>query len=175
MTDCNLRAKPCLGSRRWRKQTANIVLEKMGVSFLQLLILGKVWSQIVICHHATISHVNFSRFGPLKIKISDKNLWHHNPLGIVNHIGFLNVNKLIIGWKIGTKKIIVCKNAKYFIITSPGFAQFRNLISYTLAFIFFWHSNQSPEFSFVAILYILSITLKHNSPSYKYKASLFNM
>merc|ERR1711954_402534 len=35
--------------------------------------------------------------------------------------------------------------------------------------------KQSPEFSFVAILYVFSITLKHNSPSYKYKASLLNM
>merc|ERR1711954_352733 len=30
-------------------------------------------------------------------------------------------------------------------------------------------------FSFVAISYIISIILKHNSPSYKYEASLFNM
>ena len=120
--------------------------------------------------------VKFSWFGLLQIKISDQIFLGHNLLGIVNHIGFWNVKKLIIGWKIGTQKIIVCKNAKYFIITSPGFAQFRNSISYTFAYIFcLWQSNQSPEFSFVAILYILSITLKHNSPSYKYKASLFNM
>ena len=39
---------------------------------------------------------------------SNKNIWQfflgHNPLGIVNHIGFINVKKLIIGWKIGTKQ-----------------------------------------------------------------------
>merc|ERR1712081_12516 len=104
--------------------------------------------QIAIRRRATISRVSFSRFGLLQIKISDNFFIGHNPLGIVNHIGFINVKKLIFGRKIGTKKIIVCKNAKYFIITSPGFAQFKNSISYTF-----------PEFSFVAISYILSITL----------------
>ena len=45
------------------------------------------------------------------------------------------------------KKIIVCRNAKYFIITSSGFAQFRNSISNTFAY-FFISGNQiqSPEF-----------------------------
>ena len=44
-------------------------------------------------------------------------------------------------------KIIVCKDAKYFIITSSGFAQFRNSISNTFAY-FFISGNQiqSPEF-----------------------------
>ena len=44
-------------------------------------------------------------------------------------------------------KIIVCKDAKYFIITSSGFAQFRNSISNTFAY-FFISGNQiqSQEF-----------------------------
>ena len=39
----------------------------------------------------------FSRFGLLQIKISDNNLWGHNPFWIFNRIVFLNVKKLNIG------------------------------------------------------------------------------
>ena len=37
-----------------------------------------------------------------------------------------------------------------------------------------WQSNQCPKFSWAAILYFLSITLKHIPLLYKHKASLFN-
>ena len=44
---------------------------KWGSVFLNFLILDTVLSHIIICCRATIECVNFSRFWPLKIKISD--------------------------------------------------------------------------------------------------------
>ena len=108
-------------------------LKKIGSVFYNFLIRVLLRPQIAIRSCATISRINFSRFGHLQIKISDKIFLGHNPLGIVNRIGFWNVKKLISGWKIGTWKIIVCKNQKDFIITSSGFAKFWNSISYTFA------------------------------------------
>ena len=133
-------------------------LKKIGSVFYNFLIWVLLRPQIAIRSCATISRVNFSRFGHLQIKISDKIFLGHNPLGIVNRIGFWNVKKLINEWKIGTWKIIVCKKPKYFIITSSGFAQFWNSISYTLAwFLYLWQSNQSSKFSILSrIIYSLN-------------------
>ena len=104
-------------------------LKKIGSVFYNFLIRVLLRPQIAIRSCATISRINFSRFGHLQIKISDKIFLGHNPLGIVNRIGFWNVKKLISGWKIGTWKIIVCKNQKDFIITSSGFSKFWNSIA----------------------------------------------
>ena len=131
-----------LWSKSWRKQTSIFFQKTWGSVFYNFLIRALLRPQIAIRRCATISRANFSRFGLLQIKISHKNFLGNNPLGIVNCIGFGNVKKLISGWKIGTWKIIVCKKPKYFIITSSGFAQFWNSISYTLAwFLYLCQSN----------------------------------
>jgi len=100
-----------LGSKSWRKQTPIFFQKKWGSVLFNFFIRALLRPQIAIWHRATISRVNFSRFGLLQIKISDNYFLGHNPLGIVNHIGFINVKKLIIGWKIGTKNnsLQVCK------------------------------------------------------------------
>ena len=51
--------------------------------FLNFLIQCMAGSQIAICHRVTISPVFFFRFGPLKSKISDKNLLDNYPLSIL--------------------------------------------------------------------------------------------
>ena len=147
-----------LGSKSWRKQTLIFFQKKLGSVFYNFLIRALLRPQIAIQSCATISRVNFSRFGHLQIKISDKIFLGHNPLGIFNRSGFGNVKKLINEWKIGTWKIIVCKKPKYFIITSSGFAQFWNSISYTLAwFLYLCQSNQSSKFSILSrIIYSLN-------------------
>ena len=120
--------------------------KKWDCAIFNFLIWVLLRPQIAIRSCATISRVNFSRFGHLQIKISDKIFLGHNPLGIFNRSGFGNVKKLINEWKTGTWKIIVCKKPKFFIITSSGFAQFWNSISYTLAwFLYLWQSNQSSK------------------------------
>ena len=80
-------ALPCLGSKSWWKLSPYFSKKWWFVLF-NFLIQCTIWSQIAIPCCTIISHVNFSRFGPLQIKISDKNLSGHNPLGIVYHIGF---------------------------------------------------------------------------------------
>ena len=119
--------------KKLKKIDPHYIFKKRGSALFNFFIRGTVWSQIAIRRRATISHAKFSRFWLLQIKKSDKIFLGHNPLGIVNRIGFWNVKKLISGWKIGTWKIIVCKNPKDFIITSSGFAKFWNSISYTFA------------------------------------------
>ena len=158
-----------LGSKSWRKQPPIFFQKKWGSVFFNFLIQALLRPQIAIRRRANISRVIFSWFWPLKIKISGKKLYGHNPLGMLNHIGFQNLgpfkskylttiteaitlwglltilvfkmyNRLNTGLKIDTKRMRVCKNAKY-IITSLSFAQFRNsryhqnqdIISYTFA------------------------------------------
>ena len=77
-----------LGSKSWRKQTPIIFQKKLGSVFFNFLIRGTVGSQIAIRRRATNSRVIFSWFWPLKIKKSQKKLYGHNPLGILNHISF---------------------------------------------------------------------------------------
>ena len=69
--------------------------KRLYLENLKLLSLKKITGSYIkkVC----ISRVHFSRFGLLQIEISDKFSLGHNPLGIVNHIGFINVKKLIIG------------------------------------------------------------------------------
>ena len=62
--------------------------KKCGSVFFNFLIQALLRPQIAIRQRAHISLVIFSKFEPLQIKISDNNYWGHNPLGIVNHIGF---------------------------------------------------------------------------------------
>ena len=62
--------------------------KKLGSVFFNFLIQALLRPQIAIRRLAHISLVIFSKFEPLQIKISDNNYWGHNPLGIVNHIGF---------------------------------------------------------------------------------------
>ena len=90
--------------KKMKKTDPNFFQKKWRSVFYNFLIWVLLRPQIAIRRRATISRVNFSRFGLLQIKISDKFFLGHNPLGIVNHIGFINVKKLIIGWKIGTKQ-----------------------------------------------------------------------
>ena len=71
------------------KKTAPIFFFfKWGSVFFNFLIQALLRPQIAIRQLAHISLVIFSKFEPLQIKISDNNYWGHNPLGIVNHIGF---------------------------------------------------------------------------------------
>ena len=77
-----------LGSKSWRKQTHIFFWKKWGSVFFMFLIRALLRPQITIWRRANISHVIFSWFWPLKIKISGKKLYGHNPHGILNHIGF---------------------------------------------------------------------------------------
>ena len=61
-----------------RTDTAFFDEKKRGSVFFTFFIQAMVWSQIVIHHRVTFSCLNFSRIGPLEIKIFE----------ILNHIGF---------------------------------------------------------------------------------------
>ena len=92
-----------LGSKSWRKQTLIFFQKKLGYVFYNFLIWALLRPQIAIRRRATISRANFSRFGLLQIRISDKILLGHNPLGIVNHIVFLNVKN----WQKELQNVII--------------------------------------------------------------------
>ena len=85
-------ALPCLGSKSWWKLSPYFSKKWWFVLF-NFLIQCTIWSQIAIPRCTIISHVNFSRFGPLQIKISDKNLGGHIPLRIVNHLCAWNIKQ----------------------------------------------------------------------------------
>ena len=61
--------------------------------FIMFLIGALLRPQIAIRRRANISCVIFSCFWPLKIIISGKKLYGHNPLGMLNHSGFENFIK----------------------------------------------------------------------------------
>ena len=69
-------------------------LKKLGSVFYNFLIQSLLRPQIVIRRRAIISRVISSLFWPLKIQISQKKLFGHNPLGMLNHIGFQNFKKV---------------------------------------------------------------------------------
>ena len=83
-----------LGSKSCRKQTPIIFQKKWGSVFFNFLIRALLRPQIAIRICAIFSRVIFSLFWPLKIKISQKKLYGHNPLGMLNHIGFQNFKKV---------------------------------------------------------------------------------
>ena len=68
--------------------------EKIRVFFFNFLIQALLRPQNAIWIRAIISRVIFSWFWPFKIKISWKKLYGHNPLGMLNHIGFQNFKKV---------------------------------------------------------------------------------
>ena len=61
---------------------------KWGSVFFNFLIGAPLKPQITIRGHANISGIIFSGFWPLKIKMSGKKLYFHNPVGMLNHNGF---------------------------------------------------------------------------------------
>ena len=76
-----------LRSKSWRKETPFFV-KKWGSIFFNVLIRALLRPQIAIRRRANISCVIFSWFWPLKIEKSEKKLYGHNPLRILNHIGY---------------------------------------------------------------------------------------
>merc|ERR1711954_408243 len=83
-----------LRSKRYRKQTLIIFLNKWGSVFFNFLIRVLLRPQIAIRIFTIFSRVIFSLFWPLKIKIFRKKLYGHNPFGMLNHIGFQNFQKV---------------------------------------------------------------------------------
>ena len=76
----------------WRKQTPTFFKtknqeKKWGYIFFNFFIWALLRPQIAIRQRANISRVIFSWFWPLKIEKSEKKLYGHNPLRILNHIG----------------------------------------------------------------------------------------
>ena len=67
-----------LGSKSCRKQTLIFFGKKWGSVFFNFLIRALLRPQIAIRIFATFSHIIFSLFWPLKIKISWKKLYGHN-------------------------------------------------------------------------------------------------
>ena len=91
-SDRNLRPKECPDQKLVENRTS--FKKKWGSVFYNFLIQALLRPQIAIQIHANISHVIFSLFWPLKIQISWKKLYGHNPLGMLNHIGFQNFKKV---------------------------------------------------------------------------------
>merc|ERR1712081_88050 len=83
-----------LGSKSCRKQTLIFFRKKWGSVFFNFLIRALLRSQIAIRIFAIFSRIIFSLFWPLKIKISGKKLYGHNPVGMLNHIGFKNFKEV---------------------------------------------------------------------------------
>ena len=76
------------------KKTDPHFFEKWGSVFFNFLILELLRPQIAIRRCTNFSHMIFSGFWPLKIKTSGKKLYGHNPLRMLNHIGFWNFKKV---------------------------------------------------------------------------------
>ena len=87
-----------LESKSWRKETP-ILNQKQNWGLFSLTFFYPSTPEASNCDPMSCDYFvrEFSRFGLLQIKISDNNLWGHNPFGIVNRIVFLNVKKLNIG------------------------------------------------------------------------------
>ena len=87
MTNHNLRANRA-SDKKLKKTDLHFLKKWWGSVFFNFMIRVLLRPQITIRRRANISHVIFSWFWPLKIEKSEKKLYGHNPLRILNHIGY---------------------------------------------------------------------------------------
>merc|ERR1712081_92020 len=102
-----------LGSKSCREQTQIFFGKKWGSVFFNFLIRALLRPQISIRIFAIFSRVIFSLFWPLKIKMSWKKLYGHNPLRMLNHIGIQNFKKVEFWLKNRHFKNVVKKFCKF--------------------------------------------------------------
>ena len=139
-SDRDLRPQECL-DQKVKENRPTFFLKKMGVCFLHVF--DPSTPKASNCDPTTRAYFTcnfFLNLSPFKSKYLTTITEAITLGGLLTILVFKMYNRLNTGLKIDTKRMRVCKNAKY-IITSLSFAQFRNsryhqnqdIISYTFA------------------------------------------